>query len=200
MHAAIAGSYDLEERLIFRRDPDTGILGVNEKVAADYRQAALAGPSRDAAERAGRPSAIIVTAPYSETGTLDRAVEIELLAAVVDRLIAAGFHVRIKPHPREAQDKYASVLADRSGLCELAPGQHVVERTFANMRGNGIVVGVSSTCLLTASLLYSLKVYSYGEAMFGRAGTSGVFVDVQKSLRAMAGDAVGDFQEEFGPL
>jgi hypothetical protein len=68
------------------------------------------------------------------------------------------------------------------------------------MHGRGIVVGMNSTSLLTASLLYGLKAYSYGEALFGRAGTSDRFVEVLKNFRAMAGEAIVDFEKEFGPL
>jgi len=57
-----------------------------------------------------------------------------------------------------------------------------------------------STALLTASLLYGLKTYSCGEALFGRPGTGKWFVDAQQHLRAMAGDAVADFEKEFGQI
>ena len=48
--------------------------------------------------------------------------------------------------------------------------------------------------------LAALKAYSYGDAFVGRAGTSDRFVEVLKSLRAMAGEAILDPEKEFGPL
>jgi hypothetical protein len=200
LHGSIARSYEIQERFAFRPEADTGTLRVNPEVAADYRMAALAGSEEDSPEHGGRPCALVVTAPHSEVGAINSAADMAVLATVVDRLISAGFHVRIKPHPREAQDKYASLEAGRCGFCEIAPRQQAVERTFAYMHGRGIVVGMNSTSLLTASLLYGLKAYSYGEALFGRDGTSDSFIEVLKSLRAMAGEAILDFEKEFGPL
>jgi len=200
LHKSIARSYEIQERFALRPEPDTGSLQANPEVAMDYRMAAIAGSGENASEHGDRPCALVVTAPHSEAGVLDSAADMAVLAAVVDRLISAGFHVRIKPHPREAQDKYASLAAGSRGFCEIAPRQQAVERTFACMHGRGIVVGMNSTSLLTASLLYALKAYSYGDAFVGRAGTSDRFVEVLKSLRAMAGEAILDFEKEFGPL
>ena len=162
--------------------------------------AALAGSEENFSELGGRPCALVVTAPHAEIGEIDSAADKAVLAALVNRLISAGFHVRIKPHPREAQDKYASLEAGSRGFCEIAPRRQAVERTFAYMHGRGIVVGINSTSLLTASLLYGLKAYSYGEALLGRDGTSDRFVEVLKNFRAMAGEAILDFEKEFGPL
>lgn len=186
--------------MAFRSEPDTGALRANPEIAEDYRQAALAASQEDLPGPGDHPCALVVTAPHSEIRALDRAAELAVLTAVVDRLISAGFHVRIKPHPREAQDKYSSLVSGSRGFCEIAPRQQAVERTFACMHGQGIVVGISSTSLLTASLLYGLKAYSYGEALLGRDGTSDSFAEVQKNFQAIADKAVVGFEKEFGPL
>jgi hypothetical protein len=107
---------------------------------------------------------------------------------LTDRLIDAGFDVLLKPHPRGDADHFAPLTRREDGRCRFAPTDQAIESMFANLTpGRDILVGLNSTCLLTASLLYGLDAYSIGDVLSARQDVGDWYKALHEGFGQLAG-------------
>jgi hypothetical protein len=194
----IAKRYPIEERSVFVQDTATGSLVRNPPIVADYQRAVRSGGARSILQRRDNPLALIVPQPWSEYEQVDRSDEVEYMAWVIDRLVEAGYDVYVKPHPREEIGKYDCIIESRPGRCRILAADRAVERIFGEMRKGDIVVGLSSTSLMTASLVYGLETFTMGRGLIRAAETGEWLQAAHQVFKELAGHSVGDFQEQFG--
>jgi len=199
LQRSVATRLPQERRPVFLSGPD-GVLQPNEPVLEDYRQSMAAGPEPPAVGSGQGPRAVLLTQPWAADGQIDPDAEKRLLGAVLKRLKERGFEVLIKPHPREPRGKYEAVLAEQDAPGELLPQAITVERLFPALGEEDVVVGYNSTSLLTAALLYGLRVYTIGDTEPCRRHTGGWYRRTQEGFVELSGDAVGDFEQEFGKI
>jgi hypothetical protein len=135
-------------------DDIEGEITVNNNVRDMYRDVL---PSGEVAQT-GR--ALIITQPLSEIGYTSRKNEIKVQQEIISQLYSCGFsEIIICPHPRESQKKYQSLNQDNVSI---ADNSSAIEQKFLSLDPD-IVVGATSTALLTASVLYDIPVYTYAE-------------------------------------
>jgi len=198
VQARIAAGYRMEGRRVFLQDEATGLLAPNTPVVADYQRAMRVGAGEIDLRRRDRPIALIVPQPWSEYEQVSLADEVGLTARAVEVLVEGGWDVRLKPHPRETAGKYDAVMAPSPERVEVLAGDCAVERIFGSMRAGDVVVGLNSTSLLIASLVYGLETYTIGRDLIRRAKTGEWFQAGHRVFERLAGDSVAEFGRRFG--
>lgn len=102
-------------------------------------------------------NALIITQPLSEIGFLSNDKEADIMRKVVTKLRSDGYSVTIRPHPREDLEKYNSFCGKN---VQVRKSSVAVEREYAILQPE-MVVGATSTALLTAKALYQIPSYTY---------------------------------------
>ncbi|MFP4055221.1 MAG: polysialyltransferase family glycosyltransferase, partial [Phycisphaerae bacterium] len=199
LQRAVAARLPRQGRPVFLPG-DGGVLEPNGPVLEDYRESMKAAPQPPAVGSGERPRAVLLTQPWAADGQIDPDAEKQLLGKVLGRLRERGFEVLVKPHPREPAGKYETMFAEQQAPGELLPQAVTVERLFPALGEGDIVVGYNSTSLLTAALLYGLRVYTIGDTQPCREQTGGWYRRTQDGFVELAGDSVGDFEQEFGEV
>ena len=129
-------------------EPNHSIVNSYKKVLKDRNVGVISKPN---------PNVIIMTEMLSEYNYLSLTNEIELVKRISEIIIEKGLDVYIKPHPRETKNKYGN-------LCKLYYGKELkiirqdipIERVISEINPK-IVIGFSSTALLTINLFYGIK-------------------------------------------
>lgn len=104
--------------------------------------------------------AIIITKPFSEYKLANLKYELEILDKTVSILIRKGYSVIIKPHPRESDNKYVSILKNyKSNQVKITHKDFPVEDLFATINPL-CVIGYTSTALLTANIIFDFPAIS----------------------------------------
>lgn len=158
-----------ELRWLFRVDQQSGALILDHDIARDYRAVLrLASTNLPHDFRFCRPAAIFLSQPWSEYGQVSLAFELHVIKSVIERLKLAGFHVLIKPHPREDLSKFRLLCNDDllAGVRVLS-GLEPAEKLFQMLGPADIAVGYTSTGLLTASALFGIRTYSAAGLLVG---------------------------------
>lgn len=162
LYALADGVLKKTTRFLFQSVDDEAVLAKNEQVVDDYRSvlSVREGGALPNGFHKGR-MALILTGPWSELGHLHLSDELVLVEKMVLDMVAEGFAVVIKPHPREAVGKYDRLLvrfdSGDSGQVTLAEKDVAAEKYMSFMKGCDVVAGFSSTSLVTASALYGIK-------------------------------------------
>lgn len=158
----VAQIHERQARNLFHIEQ--GQLCLNEGIAKDYRNVMLQKYRRmfnkDFPDLE-HPLAVVVTQPWSEYKQLTMEREMLVVKQVLHELLELGFHVVIKPHPRELRGKYA-VLENsfHSGQVKVFDGQWPIEAIFTQMGRHDRVVGYTSTALITASSLFGIPSFT----------------------------------------
>lgn len=149
-----------EERFLFK--VKEGELVPNPEVVNNYLHV-LSSEFGENQENDSIATALLITQPFSEYRQLSIDREKELIGRMVAYLIRKGFRVCIKPHPRERSEKYNEILTELGlkSAIQVLPQNYPIERDYAAFKSKKtIVVGYTSTALLTAAVLYGLPAYS----------------------------------------
>jgi hypothetical protein len=105
------------------------------------------------------PRAVFVSQPFSELGVLPLHLEAEMVAAAARALVAEGFDVIVALHPREDPGKFSGEfgLSDRG--IRVAKLPRSIEFALSQLDELDVVVGLSSTSLLTANALFGMRAF-----------------------------------------
>lgn len=105
-------------------------------------------------------AAIIITSPFSEYKLATLKYELKILDKVVSILIRKGYSVVIKPHPRESDNKYTSILKKyKYSQVKITRKDFPVEDLFCIL--NPIcAIGYMSTALVSANIIFNLPAIS----------------------------------------
>lgn len=153
-----------QTRYAFMLDPESRRLSLAPEVGPMYvkllKERALPLPPHATAP-AGAPSAVIVTEPHAATG-LSAATEARLLCEHVGLLANRGYAVYVKPHPDQAVAEVRGFLRGLpSGIdATIIDPTVAVERLFASLGEQDVVVGVTSGSLLSARVLFGLSTFT----------------------------------------
>lgn len=150
----IAAKYiNAENLFLFEHKGDK--LFLNKSVANLYKGVLRKRGKANLMREQTKPLALIVTQPLSEYGQVSLALELDLIQTVISILVKTGYSVVLKPHPREAINKYAPVLTRfETEQVELVQQKMPVEEFFPNIPT--CVIGYTSTSLVTANALYGI--------------------------------------------
>jgi hypothetical protein len=129
-------------------------LHLNESIAKEYRAFFKNEFIPD------KKVALIVTQPFSEINLVSLNDEINLLKRAIKRLISNGYHVYLKPHPREENGKYTIFESLFSiNNFSIIHQDKSVEKDFGRIKPK-VIIGYNSTALITANALYNIRAYS----------------------------------------
>lgn len=105
------------------------------------------------------PRAVFVSQPFSELGVLPVRLEAEMVAAAAQSLVTEGFDVLVVLHPREEPGKFREEFGLSDGGIRVAKFTRSIEFALSRLDESDVVVGLSSTSLLTASALFGIRVF-----------------------------------------
>ena len=140
-------------------------LVANEEVVSNYRKAIelIAKNSykevlSDVTELLSfKKVAILVSQPWTETGQFLLEEEVEIISKTILYLSVHNYEVFIKLHPRDEMEKYKKVEICNS---KILSGNVPIEVIFSCLRKDDIVVGYSSTALITAKVVFGIEAFT----------------------------------------
>jgi len=104
--------------------------------------------------------AIILTHPFSECKLASLEYELELMDNIVNILMQKGYNIIIKPHPRESDNKYVSILKKyKSSRVKITQKDFPAEDLFCILTPL-CVIGYASTALITANIIFNISTFS----------------------------------------
>lgn len=183
----------IEGRFLFEL-AGRGKLRAVSSIAADYR--AIIGAHSDGLLilPRDRARAVVLTQPFSEYRLVSQADECRVATAVLASLKRLGFSVLLKPHPREDPGKYEQLL-ERPDFNDvvLLPKTGPAEVVFHHLGSSDVVVGFTSTALLTARALYNLPSYT-AITLFSQVPRYRFLEESSQWFRSLADGLVRDFR------
>ncbi len=112
---------------------------------------------------------IIVTNPYSEYKLTSLEYELNILDKVTKFVVAKGFSVVIKPHPRETPNKYLPILAKyKSKNVKLIQKDFPIEDLFLLLEPL-CIIGYNSTALINADIIFNIPAISISRLFLSNA-------------------------------
>ena len=186
-----------KSRWLFSSDPETGALRLEEGVGHAYREVFRAWASSVPRERwlPKTPAAMIVTQPVSELEQLPLENEMRVMERIIRMLSDLGFAPLIKSHPRERAGKYEDLA--RETPMRLLAEEVSAEAYFAGLRNGDIVVGLTSTALLTASSLFEVPTYSLASLFLEEPQLGSLFRDAHDDFTRVCRHYVKSGRPEF---
>jgi hypothetical protein len=158
LETAIGAAFVVERRFLLA--PNGSVLDLHPTVVRE-----LAAYFRDHGDlplelaEMKSPRAVFVSQPFSELGVLPVRVEAEMVTAAVRALMATGFNVIVVLHPREELGKFGKELDCSDGHIRVAKLHRSIEFALSRLDESDVVVGLSSTSLLTASALFGMRAF-----------------------------------------
>lgn len=140
-----------EKRFLYKLN-DVGSLQINSNIAIRYKDIL---PKIDILSESN--VAVLITQPFSEYEFISREDEIATTHFLVNALLEKYEKVYIKPHPRENLEKYKEF--DEMKHVEVIYKNVPIEKELLYL-GPSIIVGYTSTALITSKTIYDIESYS----------------------------------------
>jgi hypothetical protein len=190
--------YPIQPRLAFLKDPITGQVTANPLIAAEYRTIIRdIHVTPELPRRKKAPVACLLTQPFSELRLIQEDIERRVVKAAVRTLVSNGFDVIVKPHPREVENKHLALPRELGSKVKVLDRNFAVERMLGQLAEEDLVVGFSSTSLLSARLIFNLETLTLGPYLVRTAPTGNMLGPSQAAFDILTGSSIPSFSDRF---